>query len=86
MELPPVGQAVEAGGECGVIESVKAASDVYAPLAGDVVAVNESLEDAPEAINQDAWGDGWILKLRPSNPADLDALMSAADYDAMVQG
>jgi glycine cleavage system H protein len=85
VELPPMGQVVETGGECGVIESVKAASDLYAPVGGEVVAVNEALEDTPELINQDAWEAGWVLKLKPSNPGDIDALMSAADYDATVQ-
>jgi len=84
VELPSVGQVVEAGGECGVIESVKAASDLYAPVGGEVVGVNEALEDTPELINQDAWEAGWILKLKPANPGDLDGLMSAADYDATV--
>ena len=84
VELPSVGQVVEAGGECGVIESVKAASDLYAPVGGEVVGVNEALEDTPELINQDAWEAGWVLKLKPSNPGDMDALMSAADYDETV--
>lgn len=82
VELPAVGQAVQAGDECGVIESVKAASDIYAPVGGEVVAVNDALDDAPELINEDAFEAGWVLKLKPSNPGDMDALMSAADYDA----
>jgi glycine cleavage system H protein len=67
VELPEVGQEVEAGGEMAVVESVKAASDVYAPIAGEVVAVNEELADDPEKINGDAYGDGWIVRMRPSN-------------------
>ncbi|MBT5221197.1 MAG: glycine cleavage system protein GcvH [Woeseia sp.] len=67
VELPEVGQEVEAGGEMAVVESVKAASDVYAPIAGEVVAVNEGLADDPEKINGDAYGDGWIVRMRPSN-------------------
>ncbi len=86
VELPSMGQVVEAGGECGVVESVKAASDLYAPVGGEVVAVNDALEDTPELINQDPWEAGWILKLKPSDPGDMDALMSATDYDATVQG
>ena len=67
VELPEVGQEVEAAGEMAVVESVKAASDVYAPIAGEVVAVNEGLADDPEKINGDAYGDGWIVRMRPSN-------------------
>jgi len=67
VELPEVGQEVEAGGEMAVVESVKAASDVYAPIAGEVVAVNEELAEDPEKINGDAYGDGWIVRMRPSN-------------------
>ncbi len=67
VELPEVGQDVEAGGEMAVVESVKAASDVYAPIAGEVIAVNEALADDPEKINGDAYGDGWIVRMRPSD-------------------
>jgi glycine cleavage system H protein len=67
VELPEIGHEVEAGGEMAVVESVKAASDVYAPIAGEVVAVNEELADDPEKINGDAYGDGWIVRMRPSN-------------------
>ena len=67
VELPEVGQEVEAGGEMAVVESVKAASDVYAPIAGEVTAVNEELADDPEKINGDAYGDGWIVRMRPSD-------------------
>ena len=84
VELPPVGRQVEAGGECAVIESVKAASDLYAPVGGEVVAVNEALEETPELINSDAFESGWILKLKPSDPAALDGLMSASEYDATL--
>ncbi len=69
VELPEVGQDLEAGGEMAVVESVKAASDVYAPLAGSVVAVNEELADDPEKINADPYGDGWIVRLQPSGDA-----------------
>lgn len=67
VELPEIGHEVEAGGEMAVVESVKAASDVYAPIAGEVVAVNEELADDPEKINGDAYGDGWIVRMRPSD-------------------
>ena len=66
VELPELGQEVEAGGEMAVVESVKAASDVYAPISGEVVDVNEELADDPEMINADPYGDGWIVRLRPS--------------------
>ena len=66
VELPEVGQAVEAGGEMAVVESVKAASDVYAPISGEVTAVNEVLSDDPEKINADPYGDGWIVRMQPS--------------------
>lgn len=82
VELPAAGATVGAGGECGVVESVKAASDLYAPVGGEVVEVNTALEDAPELINGEPYEGGWILKLKPSDPAELDALLSAADYDA----
>jgi len=80
VELPAVGDSVSAGGECSVVESVKAASDVYSPVSGTVSAVNESLEDAPEQINNDAFGDGWIFKVTLSDPAELDGLLDAAGY------
>jgi glycine cleavage system H protein len=73
VELPEVGQVVESGGEMAVVESVKAASDVYAPLSGEVVAVNEALADDPELINTDAYGDGWIVRLKRSGD-DSDAM------------
>ena len=84
VELPAVGDTVAAGGECGVIESVKAASDLYAPVGGEVVEVNMALEDAPELINQDAFEAGWIMKLKPADAAELDGLMSAEEYDALM--
>ncbi|MFC3851343.1 glycine cleavage system protein GcvH [Salinispirillum marinum] len=80
VELPEEGREVAAGEEIAVIESVKAASDIYAPVAGTIVAVNETLTDSPDTINDDAFSAGWILRLQPSNAADVDALMSADDY------
>ena len=69
VELPEVGQDVESGGEMAVVESVKAASDVYAPISGSVVAVNDALADDPEKINADPYGDGWIVRMKPSGDA-----------------
>ncbi|QAU33745.1 glycine cleavage system protein GcvH [Janthinobacterium sp. 17J80-10] len=79
VELPKIGQALTAGKDCAVIESVKAAGDIYAPVSGEVVAINESLADAPESINADAYG-AWLFKIKPTNAADADALLSAEDY------
>jgi glycine cleavage system H protein len=69
-----------AGAEAGVVESVKAASDIYAPVSGTIVAVNQALEDAPEIVNQDPYGDGWFFKIAPNDPADLDQLLDAEGY------
>jgi glycine cleavage system H protein len=80
VELPEVGQTVAAGEEAGVVESVKAASDIYSPVSGSVVAVNDTLEDAPEKVNQDPYGDGWFFKLRPDDEADLEELLDAEGY------
>jgi glycine cleavage system H protein len=80
VELPEVGAAFEAGDEAGVVESVKAASDVYAPVSGRVVEVNASLEDAPDKVNTSPYGDGWFYRLTPREPAELDRLLSAAAY------
>ncbi len=80
VELPEVGVELGAGAECAVVESVKAASDVYSPVSGEVVEVNEVLADAPETINHDAYEEGWIFRLRMSDPAELDALMDADSY------
>jgi glycine cleavage system H protein len=80
VELPEVGTVFSAGQEAGVVESVKAASDVYAPVSGEVIEVNAALEEAPEAINADPYGDGWFYKIRPSDPAELDGLLTADQY------
>lgn len=82
VELPEVGQEVESGGEMAVVESVKAASDVYAPISGDVVAVNEELSDDPEKINADPYGDGWIVRLKPTGD-DADT-MSPDEYQTFL--
>ena len=83
VELPEVGQDVEAGGEMAVVESVKAASDVYAPVAGSVAAVNEELSDEPEKINADPYGDGWIVRLEIEG-LDESELMSPAAYQQLL--
>ena len=83
VELPEIDRAVDAGEECSVVESVKAASDVYAPLAGTVVAVNEKLADAPELINEDPYGEGWMFRLQLSDSSQLDSLLDAAAYEEL---
>jgi len=85
VELPEVGVTFAAGDESGVVESVKAASDIYAPVTGEVVAVNEALEDEPELVNRDPYGDGWLYQLKVADPADLDKLLSANDYGDQLE-
>lgn len=85
VELPEPGRTVKAGQECAVVESVKAASDVYAPVAGEVVAVNEVLGDSPELVNKDPYGEGWMMRLRPADAADVDALLDADIYQAQIE-
>lgn len=85
VELPEVGAALGSGDEAGVVESVKAASDIYAPLSGEILSVNQRLEDSPEVINSDPYGDGWFFTMRLADPADLEELMSAEEYDASCQ-
>ncbi|QIN80550.1 glycine cleavage system protein GcvH [Rubrobacter marinus] len=82
VELPETGRTLDAGEAFGAVESVKAVSDLYAPLAGEVVEVNDALGDSPEKINEDPYGDGWILKLRVSGEGDL---LSAEDYDKLLE-
>lgn len=84
VELPEVDQEVDAGGDMAVVESVKAASDVYAPIGGTVVEVNEDLADDPEKINADPYGEGWIVKLQPSADIDEGALMTPDAYQALL--
>jgi glycine cleavage system H protein len=81
VELPEVGASLNAGQEAGVVESVKAASDIYAPISGEVIAVNDVLTDSPEQVNSDPYAS-WFFKLQPSNAADIDALLDAAAYAA----
>jgi glycine cleavage system H protein len=83
VENPAVGRQLAQGEECAVVESVKAASDVYAPIAGEVVAANEEVESSPETINQDAYA-AWMFKIKPANPSDIDGLLDAAAYEAHV--
>ncbi|MFT5239521.1 MAG: glycine cleavage system H protein [Candidatus Promineifilaceae bacterium] len=84
VELPSVGTSFTKASDCGVIESVKAASDLYCPVDGTIADVNVSLEDAPELINQDPYEDGWLLKLRDFDAAQVDALMTADEYTASL--
>ncbi len=80
VELPPVGKVLKQGEQLGVVESVKAASEIYAPISGKVVEVNKALEDKPELVNQEPYGQGWIAVLEPANPAEAKALMDPAAY------
>jgi len=79
VELPDIGKKLSAGIECAVVESVKAAADVYAPVSGEIVAANAALLDAPQSINQDAYAS-WLFRLKPDNPADLGSLLDARAY------
>jgi len=85
VEVPDVGDDVTEGGEFGVIESIKAVSDLYAPVSGEVTAVNEALFDAPELVNDDPFGDGWMLEIAAADEGELDELMSAAEYREQVE-
>ncbi len=84
VDLPAIGRKVTKGGDAAVVESVKAASDVYAPVSGEVVAVNEALVDAPATVNEDAHGKGWFMKIKIADKADLADLMDQAGYDAYL--
>ena len=84
VDLPQAGTKVTSGKECGVVESVKAASDVYAPVSGEIVEVNAALADSPETVNKDCYGAGWMFRLKPANQAELDALLDAKAYEALV--
>ena len=80
VELPTVGDALERNAEFGVIESIKAVSDLYAPISGEVTAVNDDLIDAPELVNEDPFGDGWMLEIDPDDPEEFEELLSASGY------
>lgn len=83
LELPEAGRQVKAGQECAVVESVKAASDIYAPIAGEIVEANTPAVDAPESVNKDAYGT-WLFKIKPSNPSEYDGLLDAAAYEKVA--
>lgn len=85
VELPEVGRKLEAGGTFGVVEAVKTVSDLFAPLAGEVAEVNAALGDSPALVNQDPYGEGWMIKLRPADPAAFAALLSSVDYEKHVE-
>ena len=80
VEIQPVGTEVEAEAPFGTVEAVKTVSELFAPVAGTVEAINDALDGAPETVNQDPYGEGWMVKIRPSNPADVEALLSADEY------
>jgi len=84
IELPELGKEVKTGDELGVIESVKAASDFYAPIRGTVIAINEAVKANPELVNNDAEGAGWLLKIQASHPDDLEALLDATQYEKII--
>ncbi|MHB1140280.1 MAG: glycine cleavage system protein GcvH [Sulfuricaulis sp.] len=84
VDLPTAGTQVTSGKECGVVESVKAASDVYAPVSGEIVEANSLLSDSPETVNKDPYGSGWMFRLKPANKAEVDALLDAKAYEALV--
>jgi glycine cleavage system H protein len=85
VSLPTVGTALTAGQACGEVESTKSVSDIYAPLAGEVVGRNEALDSTPETVNTDPYQGGWMVEVRPSEAGAIDALLSAADYRALVE-
>jgi len=84
VEIMEPGTAVNAGEECGLVESMKASSDVFSPVSGQIVEVNTALEDAPETVNEDPYGKGWMCKIKPSNPKDLKKLMDSKAYTAFI--
>ncbi len=84
VELPEVGGKVEANKECAIVESVKAASDVYAPVSGRIVETNGALADAPETLNKDPYGQGWMFRIKPDNVGDVEGLLDAQAYEALV--
>lgn len=85
VELPEVGTTFEAGDEFGSLESVKAVSELYIPLSGEIMAINEALEDSPELVNEDPYGNGWMIKVKPSDAAHYEALMDKENYLKMLQ-
>lgn len=85
VELPEVGDTLAAGDEVGVVESVKAASDIYSPVSGEIIAINEALNDNPEQVNSDPFGDGWLYRIKLSDPGELEDLMSAEEYAEQLE-
>jgi glycine cleavage system H protein len=85
VELPELGTEIEAGEEVGVVESVKAASDVYSPVSGTIIEINDVLERTPELVNSEPYGDGWLYRIKLTEPAEVDSLMSADQYQASVE-
>lgn len=85
VELPEIGVSVQAGNGAAVVESVKAASDIYSPISGEIIEVNEALNDKPETINEDAFGEGWIFLVRPSDKAEMDELLDADAYAEQIE-
>jgi glycine cleavage system H protein len=85
MEFPGIGDSLAKGETFGVVESVKAASDLYMPMGGEIVEINEGLEDEPELVNSDPYGAGWMIKFKPSNMDEWDSLLSPADYEKVVE-
>jgi len=84
VELPAPGKTVKQNDPFGTVEAVKAVSDIYAPVSGEVTAVNENLRNAPDTVNKDPYGQGWMIKIRMSNPAEASALLAAADYEKLA--
>ncbi|MBL4611280.1 glycine cleavage system protein GcvH [Halopseudomonas sp.] len=84
VELPEIGRQVEAGQECAVVESVKAASDIYAPVSGEVVAINDALTESPELVNSEPYAGAWFFRVKPADAAELDKLMDADAYGASI--
>ncbi|SMB99445.1 glycine cleavage system H protein [Thermanaeromonas toyohensis ToBE] len=85
VELPPIGKEFKAGEAFGVVESVKSASDIYMPISGKVVAVNEEVVNSPQIINQDPYGQGWMIEIEPSNPEEIKELLDASGYKKLVE-
>lgn len=85
VELPEIGRKLEAMGPFGVVEAVKTVSDLYAPIAGEVVEVNQALADNPALVNQEPFGEGWMIRIRPTQPDDIKSLMTSADYELLVE-
>ncbi|MEE8528035.1 MAG: glycine cleavage system protein GcvH [Gammaproteobacteria bacterium] len=85
VEVPEAGTEVASGDACAIVESVKAASDVYSPIAGEIIAANEALGDAPEMINQDPYGDGWIMRMNPADAGEIGEIMDAEAYEAFLE-